>query len=165
MSRRAIGPLVALILLVGASSGAAWPGCEVDEFSAMVEGDALIVRHEAATYNCCMDSTTYTVTQSPGLIRIEEFEAVTIPCLCLCCYDLSVEVGGLEPGDYMLVFVWYDYDTGQPEQWTTQVTVSGPGGPPFVAATTNSGCLDPTGVAPPEIESGSSWGRVKTLYE
>jgi len=164
MSRKVLGVLVAGGLAIGASSAGAWPGCDFDEVTAAVQGDALVVTHRHAVYNCCMDSTTYAVTQGPGTILIEETEAVTIPCLCLCCFDLSVEVGGLAPGEYTLVFTWYDYDTGQPEQWTTQITVSGPGGGPFVAGVTNSGCLDPNDPSSPGVESGS-WGRVKTLYE
>ncbi len=159
--RMTLGAVIVAVLVPPAG---AWPGCEVDQISATVVGDTLTVLHEKAAYNCCMDGTDYSVTQDASTIHIQETELLTIPCLCLCCFNLSVQVADLAAGLYTVVFTWWDYDTSQWEEWTDQVTIGGGGGQPQVVAATNSGCLDPAIGAPRGVESGT-WGRVKALYQ
>jgi hypothetical protein len=147
-------------------SVSAWPGCEEDRVRAVVRADSLIVHHDAATYNCCMDRTEYFVVQDASTIHIQETEIVTEPCTCLCCYSTSVQVADLAPGTYTLVFAWYDYDTGDWEQWSDDVTVLGNGhGTPIVTAAADSGCLDPTGAPVPAADvEEESWAGVKYRY-
>ena len=156
--------LVSVIFTTAAPGALAWPGCEEDVLGAVVSGDTLTVYHDAATYNCCMDGVEYTVAQDDSSIQIQETEIVPIPCACLCCYDVSVQVVDLAPGTYTLVFTWDDYDTGQWEDWTEEIIVLGNGqGGPTVATATNSGCIDPAVDSEFGIAS-DSWGRVRSLY-
>jgi hypothetical protein len=157
---------IALTVVAGAPPALAWPGCEEDRLSAVVHSDTLIVYHDAATYNCCMDGVEYSVVQDDRQIWIQEMEILTDPCACLCCFDVSVQIEDLMAGSYTLVFTWSDYDTGQWEQWTEQVTVldAGQGGEPFVSRVDNSGCIDPIAVPDPDVEP-DSWGGVKSLYK
>lgn len=154
--------LAAIAIALTAGSVSAWPGCEQDILAAAVSGDTLTVSHDKATYNCCLERVDYSVLQSAGRIEITETEFVPNPCLCLCCYDLAVQVVDLAPGTYSLEVRWYDYDVPGWVEWTGEVTVAGSGVLPRVAAVTNSGCIDPTAV--PEDGARRPWGRVKALY-
>jgi hypothetical protein len=162
---RYLGVLLSMMLVARVSTALAWPGCEEDRLAAVVAGDTLTVQHDAATYNCCMDSVTYSVTQTEGTIEIREAEALTDPCTCLCCYNVSVQVEDLAAGDWTLVFIWYDYDTDRWEQWAEQITVLdvGQSGSPVVISASDSGCIDPSS-APASGVSAGTWGRVKSLY-
>ena len=164
MTKTAIWLLAALAGTAAASSAGAWPGCEEDRFSTSVAGDTLTVYHDKTLYNCCMDGVDYSVVQNASVIQIQETEILTIPCTCVCCYDLAVQVADLAAGLYTVVFTWYDYDTDQWEQWTDQVTIGGGGGQPHVVASSSSGCLDPAVGFQPQVEFGS-WGRVKARYQ
>jgi len=154
-------------LLIGATASEAQPGywCQdLDDVYAEVEGSTVTVHHDAAQYNCCPDEFVHTVSDQGEVIVVEEFEILTTPCLCLCCYDLSAIVEPVSPGHHVILFRWYDYETGQWQEWPLDVTVPdvGQGGEAQLAATGNSGCYDdPTAV--PE-SPGEGWGRIKALY-
>jgi hypothetical protein len=151
--------------LVCALPAFAWPGCEVDRIHAEVSGSPVTIFHDATAYNCCVDGFDYTVDVQGTEILVSEFEVVTLPCVCLCCYDLSVEIEDLAPGEYSLSFTWYDYDTIQWEMWSDLIVVPdvGQGGAATVASSTNSGCLDPNAGPEPGVEC-SAWGKVKAAY-
>ena len=93
-----------------------------------------------------------------------ETELLTEPCACLCCFNLSVEIADLAPGEYVLLFTWYD-DSGEWITWTDTVVVEdvGQGGTAHVGSTTNSGCVDPNDSPEPGVEP-SLWGKVKAQY-
>ena len=97
-------------------------------------------------------------------IFVVETEILTEPCACLCCYNLSVEITDLAPGEYVLHFTWFD-DQGEWMTWTDTVVIPdvGQGGAAYVAGSTNSGCFDPTSAGGPDLEA-SPWGQVKAQY-
>jgi hypothetical protein len=162
-----VGKCIALafFLVVAAATAAhGWPGCEQDQIWAVVDGDAVTVYHQAAAYNCCMDGIAYDVREGAGTLEIRATEIATNPCACLCCYNLSVRVEDLAPGAWTLVYVWDDSDTGDTEQWTTEILVGGAAaGPAYIASTWRSGCLDGLAIPEPGLRLGA-WGRVKALY-
>ncbi len=108
----------------------------------------------------CPCSATY----ANSLIEIVGPELITESCPCLCCYDLSVRIGDLAPGDYTVVFTGHD-DTNGWEEWAADIEVGDTGqtGRPSVVASANSGCIDPTAAPESGFESGT-WGRPKALY-
>jgi len=165
MKKAGTGLVALLGVVAGVCPAAAWPGCESDLLGAEIVGDTLTVHHRDAAYNCCMDSTTYTVTMDGSVIDIIETEIVPDPCLCLCCFDLSVSVADLAPGTWTVVFRWHDSDSDQWEEWSDDVTVPdvGQGGEAVVSGVMNSGCIDPN-AAPLRPGAVASWGRVKSIY-
>jgi len=157
------GGVLACILCV--PSAFAWPGCEEDWFDTEVAGSAVTIFHNDAAYNCCPDDFEYTVEVQGTEILVLEREILTDPCACLCCYDLSVVIEDLAPGEYTLLFTWHDSESGEWEMWSDTIVIPdvGQGGAAHVTGWTNSGCLDPNPVDDPEVES-SPWGQVKAKY-
>ena len=153
----------ACLFLTAPAPAAAWPGCEFDRVTAVMEGDTLVVAHDAATYNCCFDDIEYSLSWQADTLVITEIEILTESCPCLCCYSLSVRVADLPPGELIVTLVWQDYDTGGQESWSDQVLVpgGGSGGGPVIAGRGVSECLDMTGL--PEVQT-TTWGRVKSRY-
>ncbi len=143
-----------LWFLAGVGTAQDYPWCSrMDDIFAEVEGDQLVLHHENATYNCCPDSFTFAVTISNDILYVTEREVLTNPCSCLCCYNLSSVVGGLSPGEWQVVYRWYDDDPWGWRDWHLTVTVNdlGPPGPVQIAPSETSGCLDPSGT-PEDID-------------
>ena len=105
-----------------------YPFCGDDAFELTLAGDTLHVLHANATYNCCPDDITVSLSVQGSLLRLTEEEILTMPCDCMCCYDVSVAVAGLAPGDYTVEYCWQDYETGQQQCYLEDITVPGPGG-------------------------------------
>lgn len=143
----------------------AWPGCEEDLLHAEVSGSSVTVFHDDAAYNCCPDGFDYSVDVQGTEVYVVETEILTEPCLCLCCYDLSVEIENLAPGEYSLHFTWYDYDTVRWETWSDTVLIPdvGQGGAAYIGESTNSGCIDANAGPEPGVQC-SAWGKVKAVY-
>lgn len=146
----AIALVALLMLLPAASSFGQW----CDEQVRFVTYDGTIeMHHSQAEYNCCA-WIEFEVVQEEFEIDVFEWERFeTGPCYCLCCFDLKVVIGGLEPGIYV-VTLWKDglfYGS-----W--EVPVEGFSAP-FVE-TQYIPCVE-TGA--PEIGMGS-WGMIKALY-
>ncbi len=164
--------VAALLFLGGTSVHAQWWCYDGDVVRADVEGSTVTVFHDAALYNCCPDAFEYAVTQNGNQILVEEAEILTVGCLCLCCYDLSVVIEDVAPGDYLIVFRWDDYETGQWQERIVEITVPdvGQGGDAAVAGVFGLTCLDePTAVPEdddPEGETSQkkSWGEIKADY-
>lgn len=157
--------LAVLIVTLASPSAQAWPGCSVDRIHAVVAEDTVTVFHDAAAYNCCMDSVTYSVAQTSGRIEIVETERLTNFCTCLCCFDLSVQVEDVAPGTYALVLSWHDDETGQDEVWSEEIIVLGGGqGHAFVASSSSSGCLPMPGVSAGAGGEVADWGCLKSRY-
>jgi len=138
-----------------------YPWCSLlDEVYAEVDGSALTLHHDNATYNCCPDSFSYEVAVSNDTLLVGEFENLSDPCRCLCCYDLSTTVEDLPPGTLHVVFRWLDDD---PPVWREQnLTVVigewGQAGSVHPGPSTRSDCLEQT----PAAEQ--PWGVLKSRY-
>ncbi|MCK9995747.1 MAG: T9SS type A sorting domain-containing protein [Candidatus Krumholzibacteria bacterium] len=137
-----------LWLLAGIGTAQDYPWCSrMDDVFAEVEGGNLILHHKNVTYNCCPDSFTFTVTISNDILYVTEKEILTNPCTCLCCYNLSSTVEGLSPGEWQVVYRWYDDDPWGWRDWHLTVTVGdlGAPGPVQIGRSKASGCVDPSG--------------------
>ncbi len=147
-----------------------WP-CGEDEIELTVEGDTLHVLHSNATYNCCPDEIVISFSMEKDLLLFTEEEILTIPCDCVCCYDVGATVVDLPPGTYTVEFCWFDYETGEITCFIDEIVIPGGGGsprsdPPLVVvdpeAVRRSG-QSPASEAPaeplqPRIESYSNSG-------
>lgn len=63
----------------------------------------LILKHLNAGFNCCPESLWCTVVYRNDSILIQEFES-HMGCKCNCLYDLDIEISGVEPGKYVVLF-------------------------------------------------------------
>jgi len=90
-----------------------WPCEGDDEIILSVKGNTLHTRHENATYNCCPDDIVISAEVEENLILLTEEEILTNPCDCICCYEANAIVADLAPGEYIVEFCWFDYQTGE----------------------------------------------------
>jgi hypothetical protein len=104
-----------------------------DEVYAQVEGRQLTIFHDAALYNCCWNPMEYIVYWQDGQLHVEEYEILQNGCWCLCCYDLSVTVPDLPPGQWTVLFNWENEETGQWQEVVLEVVI--PEGPEVAAGT------------------------------
>ena len=157
--RGTTGVLAVMVLLAFA---AATPAQMCDEEVVLSTGEGSIdILHTQAEYNCC--SWTEIEVEREGftidVIEREQFDDG--PCFCLCCFEVEVHMGGLDPGEYT-VTVWKGYYVGD-ETWVYEsagtwiVEVDGVSDP-FVW-TGYLPCAD-TGA----IDELLSWGTIKALY-
>ncbi len=121
----------------------------------------IYVAHTDAEFNCC--SWIDVEVDHGGLsVLVTEYEKfVDGPCFCLCCFEVSATVSGLEPGEYQVeVIKAYDNFDGS---WTYEsigvwpVTVGGESEP---AVFTNYVPCANLGL-PQDL---TSWGTIKALY-
>lgn len=153
------------LVLIGLAPAASlpWPGCEVDWFTLAVTGDTVTLTHGGVPYNCCLERIDWTVQLEGSTLRIFEYEFVPEPCLCLCCYELSVSVADCPPGLLEVEVHYDDYDAGGWVTWTGTIFVPDVGQtePPAIAANETSDCLTADAAGEP---LWSTWGRLKALY-
>lgn len=71
-----------------------------DSIIITVSGHNVTVVHVDAFYNCCYDITT-NVVQAGDIIDIYEHTSGT-PCYCLCYFDVTTNIYGLEAGTYTI---------------------------------------------------------------
>jgi hypothetical protein len=105
-----------------------WP-CDEDEIQLIAEGDTLHVLHGNATYNCCPDDIVISVSIEENVLRFTEEEILTLPCDCMCCYDVGATVVDLASGTYTVEFCWLDYETGQIACYVDEIVIPGDAGP------------------------------------
>jgi hypothetical protein len=84
---------------------------------------SLYVLHRNAVYNCCPDDIVITLTVEGSVLRLREEEVLTMPCWCLCCYDVEATLIDLAPGAYTAELCWYDYDTGGEECYLEDIEI------------------------------------------
>jgi len=96
--------------------------CEEDQFEFKVEDKTLFVKHTDALYNCCLDDIVVTLEVEGELLKLVEEEILTMPCWCVCCYEIWSVVKGLESGEYAIEYWWDNYWTGM-ECYTTEIFV------------------------------------------
>ena len=64
----------------------------------------LILRHINAGFNCCPDDLYCTIQLRNDTILLREYEAAAL-CDCNCLYDLDIEITGVAPGKYQVLFM------------------------------------------------------------
>jgi len=149
---------VAILCAFASPTSAQW--CEEEVFLTVGDG-SIEIYHSQAEYNCC-GWTDIEVVRDGFTIEVFEWEQFEYgPCYCLCCFDIQVFIGGLDPGDYTLT-VWKTYNNFD-GTWTYEsagtwiVPVDGVSEP--VVLTNYIPCAD-TGA----LDEPLSWGTIKALY-
>ncbi|HSG29546.1 MAG TPA: hypothetical protein VLA34_13785, partial [Candidatus Krumholzibacterium sp.] len=67
--------------------------------------DMLTIRHVDFALNCCPGEITATVSLDEDVISIIETEGPgSAPCDCLCLYITKIEITGISPGSYNIIF-------------------------------------------------------------
>jgi hypothetical protein len=94
------------------AEGDQYPWCGGDGMEITAEGRTIHIVHRNATYNCCPDDIEVILTELGNVLLLTETEILTIPCACLCCYDVESTVVDLSPGMYVIEYCWHDYETG-----------------------------------------------------
>ncbi len=147
-----VAAVVAVLLI--ASIGSAQE-CDESVFFVTHPG-TIVLHHNQTLFNCCA-WIDFEIIQEGSSIEIWEHEEfLAAPCDCLCCFDVSVTIGGLTPGAYF-VSIWKTSDFGGTEfvgEWI--VGVGGTSPPALTAAYLP--CAETS------IEEGASWGAIKALY-
>jgi|GEM_PF-987337 len=65
----------------------------------------LTFTHVNAGFNCCPTALSAEFDFASGVITVTEIEDLSGGgCYCLCLFDLDMEIAGLPPGEYRLVF-------------------------------------------------------------
>jgi hypothetical protein len=152
---RVLATSIALALLVvpaTPSIGSFW--CPLEGVVIQTSDGAMDVHHVQAEYNCCC-WIDFDVVQEECAIGIYEWELFeTEPCSCMCCFELKVSIGGLDPGAYT-VTIWKNGTFFG----TWQVTIEGTS--PERLEASYQPCVE-TGVPQPLL--AGSWGTIKALY-
>jgi hypothetical protein len=99
------------------------PCPDPDAFILTVEGSTLHVLHESATYNCCLDEITITLSIEGDILKLTEEEIVTLGCWCICCYEAEATIVDLAPGIYTVEFYWFDYETWQEQCYVEEIVI------------------------------------------
>ncbi len=125
---------------------------------------AVLLTHAGAMYNCCPEPILYDVDAAGGTLTVVERVLEETPCDCICCFDLEVVVADVPPGDWDVVFRWFDAESGSTRELTGQVTVPATDrdGAPHAELAAPPECLSSTGVEP--ATPSGAWGLVKTIY-
>jgi hypothetical protein len=153
--------LIALIAIAAAfCSTAAAQEC-AEEVSFLLGDGTITLHHREARFNCCawIDVEVAQGAYDIDVIERERFEEG--PCFCLCCFDVSTTIGGLDPGEYT-VDVWKAFWVGG-DIWTYElvgtwlIEVDGHS-EPFLESSYLP-CVE-TGAEEPDW----SWGTIKGLY-
>jgi len=77
-----------------------------DTFVALYQKNILFLFHYNATYNCCIEEIAITMQVDNHTIYIYEEEKLENGgCKCLCEYDLTTQIAGLNPGTYLVKFL------------------------------------------------------------
>lgn len=77
-----------------------------DSLLCRVVGDTLVIIHQDAYYQCCLE-VRMVVHESNYTLDIVEYD-VGQPCDCMCTFDLTTHIVGLRPGTYT-VQVWSEF--------------------------------------------------------
>ncbi len=154
--------IILLAILLAVSSSAVAQYCD-EEVVFGTSAGTIDMYHTGALFNCCA-WLDIEVTESQWLIEFTEWEMFEHgPCYCLCCFDATATVSGLEPGEYT-VRVWRALDNFD-ETWT------------FIQAAEETVLVE--GYAEPSLTTGfvpcvesavidgseeTTWGTIKALY-
>lgn len=85
-------------------------------------GQKLELKHINAAFNCCPGAISTDISVNGKIITITELEE-TAQCLCLCLFDLNMEIDDLESGEYTIrVNELYIDDGDEPLEFTVQLS-------------------------------------------
>ncbi len=87
--------------------------CEVEYVEVEVDGTTVNVVHRNAGYNCCPDDIMVSLTVEGSDLILTETEIATMPCPCMCCYDVSSSIVDVEPGYHLVRYCWSDDESGE----------------------------------------------------
>ena len=85
--------------------------CGEDVVEITVDGTSLHTLHQNAMYNCCPDDIVVSLNAQGDVLYLTEDEILSLPCWCMCCYDVEATIVYLPPGTYTVVYCWFDEDT------------------------------------------------------
>jgi hypothetical protein len=148
---------------------------DLDYFTTSVSDGVITVLHNSAAYNCCPDYFDYAIDQADSLIWVEETEVLGgVPCPCICCYDIPVQIGPVSPGRYRIWFHWHDYESG-PQSTLLEVVVPDYGKQGLIAGfdqivepppcqETPPASLDPETPVGPDGADGAARSRLRAVY-
>lgn len=155
---RTVIKVLAVALLVALAPAAAAQEC--DERVAFETSPGQIdVLHYQALYNCCSWIEFEVVTVDLEIDIFERERLIEGGCDCLCCFDMTVSVAGLEPGDYT-VRIWKnsEHAGGIDVLYGTWIVPVVGYSEPFI----HSDYVPCAGTgAPDDI---GTWGMIKALY-
>lgn len=129
--------LAALVFCALAASAYSSEPC-TDTIYASVFEDTVHIFHDGSFYNCC---AVIAFDFEIGDTTIDIVETETFPqgpCHCMCCFDLSVSIGGVPPGIYW-VCVWNE-DKSVLYGKVKVVVGAVPSGPPKISRVWQSDC-------------------------
>ncbi len=89
-----------------------YPYCGDASLELTVETGALHVLHRNVAYNCCVDEVTITAVLEGDTLILTEQETTTMPCRCMCCYDVEATITNLAAGTYTVEFCSVDPAVG-----------------------------------------------------
>lgn len=99
----------AAVLVFSASLCAAQPSewcVDLDQITATVLDSTITVHHAAAFSNCCPTDIVYELDQQGAWFFVREIE-VEPQCLCLCCFNFSVDIEHVAPDDDWIDFTHF----------------------------------------------------------
>jgi hypothetical protein len=67
-----------------------------------VDGMSVTVTHRNAFLNCCLDSIVVDFKQDNNVLKLVEHEAVTMPCDCICPFEVVATLEAATPGTYVI---------------------------------------------------------------
>lgn len=147
--------LAAALLLAVVSPQAVAQQCDEEVLFETAAG-VITVRHIETLYNCCC-TVECEVLQDAFTLDVHEYEyLIAGGCDCLCCSDVTVEIGGLEPGEYTVNIIKHTEHGGEEHVGTWSVIVYGTSPPSL--RTTYAPCGE-TGTI-----DESTWSVIKALY-
>jgi hypothetical protein len=156
------------ILILLAVPGLAAAQCE--GIGVELADDLVRVIHDAS-YNCAVFDLQHTVALQNDTLVVTELAVADAWADCYCPYNSIVSVAGLEPGSYLLRYLYAETVLEfEPSQWWEcvmpfEVLADGADIDGFVVETAESGCgIVVTGVNDGEIHEPSRWSDVKALY-
>lgn len=137
---------------------------DADQVLAFVDSSSVRVLHLAALLNCCPDPITYEVEIGDATIFVEENSMS--PCDCDCCYNLEMTLEDVPPGEWNLLYRWFDIEIWDWTERVLEITVpdvgQSPG--PILGDQRHSECLDVSEVPDPSARR-ISWGTMKARYQ
>ena len=92
-----------------------WPEPDV---KVTVEGLTINLVHTNATLNCCLDTIEVDFTHDGRLLMLREKEVVTMPCDCICPFEVEATIEVPSPGTYLL-----EIYTGVELVWSDEIEV------------------------------------------
>ena len=80
------------------------------EVDIVVDSFDIIITHNNAFLNCCLDSVSVQFMQAGDTLRLYENEIILgSPCDCLCPYEVNFTIGISEPGTYLVEIFTYSW--------------------------------------------------------